>query len=129
MKFKCPLDDGYFNSINHFGLMYKIDMTFKKFANGKSRCKLINPTYEPNHELGEVDQPEFIVPRKEFYNALLNPDMLPAKTQHNIDERCNYSNMFKSDQDQKEFGLYFVQNCYKKNYCEIDTENMQVNVT
>ena len=66
---------------------------------------------------------------KEFYSALLNPAMIPGKTMYNIDLECNYDTMFKSPQDQREFSQYFDQTCHLNNNCEMDTENMVVNVT
>ena len=59
----------------------------------------------------------------------MNPDMLPENTKHKIDNQCKYETMFKSPEDLKTFGLFFVQTCYKQNKCIIDTENMELNIT
>jgi hypothetical protein len=45
MHYKCPLEDGYFKSLDNFGFLYKIDMDFKTYSSGDSRCQKINPDY------------------------------------------------------------------------------------
>ena len=64
-----------------------------------------------------------------FYDALINPNMIPEQTLYNTDLQCNYETMFKSEEIKGEFTHFIEQSCYKKNNCDIDINNMVTNIT
>jgi hypothetical protein len=36
-----------------------------------------------------------------YYDALMNPDLIPANSENNIDLKCNFKTMFKTIEDQE----------------------------
>ena len=78
---------------------------------------------EEQADLDDIEQSE------EYVEALLDPSIFPKTTDHNIDEDCNFSTMFASDNEKDEFFTSLEQQCYLKNSCIIDPEKMLLNVT
>ena len=65
----------------------------------------------------------------QYVEALLDPNKFPATTEHNIDHDCDFTTMFINEKEKEEFFESLEQACYLKNSCQIDPENMILNVT
>jgi hypothetical protein len=75
------------------GFLQKLDYDYDGFSNGDLRSNVING--KP-----AVRDPIMLDPKykKEYNDALMNPDLIPAKTLYNIDKKCNFNTMFKTNE-------------------------------
>ena len=66
---------------------------------------------------------------KEYYDALLMPELIPNKTDNNLDLQCSFKTMFVSDKARNDFSKFFKDTCYLQNSCKINYEAMNFNTT
>lgn len=67
----------------------------------------------------------------EYLETLMNVTLLPDNIQatYNIDEQCNFDNLFRDDSDKFKFYKAVKDICHLKNKCEFDPENIPYNIT
>lgn len=125
MIFECDNKYGSINQLQSFGFLYMLDLSIQDYSSGEHSCAKINGNEKNILEHSHAHESDSVLTK-----ALMDPNMLPNTTENNIDDQiCNYHSMFKSDVDREVFYLMFKQKCLFKNSCEIDLENILVNVT
>ena len=136
MNLRCPLLDDYIFEMAHFGFVYKIDYENKGFTSASAKCEAIN---EVNDAISEQPETESMADDarillqdeelQEFYDALMNPDMIPMPSSHNMDLNCSLDTMWKDEESKNNFLTYIEQSCYLKNSCSIDIANVVNNIS
>lgn len=106
-SFDMKCQSGYIKQIEHFGFLYLLDHTTSTFSMPINQCKQI--------DLEAYEGQEFKWPEKSgflFDELAMEPQHQPNSTSHNIDNQCDYENIFKNEEMKNVFTKYFNETCY-----------------
>ena len=118
--FNMKCEEGYLQTIEHFGFLYLLDHTSSTFSHPINQCKQVDPGM-----YGDQKVPKSEKSNQKFDIMAMQPQFQPNATVFNIDNQCNIDNLFSKKEFKAAFHQHFAENCFMKSECSFDSEKIK----